>query len=98
MSRYEFSFVVTEVELSEEQRLKVGRAIAMAGAAELGTETSRELQSQHHFSFDERLVRFWCGIPPVIELSAAASNALRVLISNDGGPSQGTQLRGHYQR
>lgn len=67
MSRYEFSFVVTEVELSEEQRLKVGRAIAMAGAAELGTELPAAAVSAP-LQLDERLVRFWCGIPPVIEL------------------------------
>jgi hypothetical protein len=36
MGKYEFSFMVTEVELSPEQRLRVGRAAAPAGAAELG--------------------------------------------------------------
>jgi len=66
MSRYEFSFVVTEVELSEEQRLRIGRAVAMAGASELGMELPAGAVSAP-LQLDERLVRFWCGIPPVIE-------------------------------
>lgn len=71
MSRYEFSFVVTEVELSEEQRLGVGRAIALAGAAELGAALPPGAVSAP-VTLDERLSRFWCGIPPVIELSHEA--------------------------
>jgi hypothetical protein len=68
MSRYEFSFVVTEVELSEEQKHRVGRAVALAGAAELGDVLPPQAVTAPVATEDERYVRFWCGIPPVIEL------------------------------
>jgi hypothetical protein len=71
MSRYEFSFVVTDVELSEEQRLRVGRAVALAGATELGMDLPAEAVSAP-VQLDARLVRFWCGIPPVIEIAPEA--------------------------
>jgi hypothetical protein len=67
MSRYEFSFVVTEVELSEEQRRRVGRAVALAGAAELSDALPAEAVTAPVGIEDARLVRYWCGIPPVIE-------------------------------
>jgi hypothetical protein len=68
MSRYEFSFVVTEVELSEEQRHRVGRAVALAGAAELSDALPAEAVTAPVATEDARFLRFWCGIPPVIEL------------------------------
>jgi hypothetical protein len=67
MSRYEFSFVVTEVELSEEQRRRVGRAVALAGAAELSDALPAQAVTAPVAIDDARFVRFWCGIPPVIE-------------------------------
>jgi hypothetical protein len=72
VSRYEFSFVVTDVELSEEQRLRVGRAVALAGAAELGEALPPDAVSAPQ-ELSERLYRFWCGIPPVIELPRIAA-------------------------
>jgi len=69
MSRYEFSFVVTEVELSEEQRLRVGRAVALAGAAELSDALPPQAVTAPVETEDLRFTRFWCGIPRVIELS-----------------------------
>jgi hypothetical protein len=68
MSRYEFSFVVTEVELSEEQRRRVGRAVALAGAAELSDALPPQAVTAPVETEDLRFTRFWCGIPPVIEL------------------------------
>jgi hypothetical protein len=62
MSRYEFTFLVTDVELSEEERLRVGRAVAMAGAAELGAALPPEAVSAP-VQLDERLYKVWCGIP-----------------------------------
>jgi hypothetical protein len=75
MSRYEFSFVVTEVELSEEQRRRVGRAVALAGAAELSQALPTQAVTAPVETADVRLVRYWCGIPPVIELPAEAGFA-----------------------
>jgi hypothetical protein len=68
MSRYEFSFVVTEVELSEEQQRRVGRAVALAGAAELGDTLPPQAVTAPVKTEDPRFTRYWCGIPPVIEL------------------------------
>jgi hypothetical protein len=48
MSRFEFLLVVTQVELTEEQRLRVGRAVALAGAAELGAALPRGCETVHH--------------------------------------------------
>lgn len=62
MSRYEFLFVVTDVELSDEVRLRVGRAVAMAGAAELASALPPEATSAP-VQLDERLYKVWCGIP-----------------------------------
>jgi hypothetical protein len=67
MSRYEFSFVVTEVELSEEQRQRVGRAVALAGAAELSDALPPEAVTAPVPTEDLLLKRYWCGIPPRIE-------------------------------
>lgn len=69
MSRYEFSFVVTEVELSEEQRIRVGREVAMAGAAALADALPADAVSAP-VTRDEYLLRYWCGIPPAIEFPA----------------------------
>jgi hypothetical protein len=71
MSRYEFSFVVTEVELSEEQQLRVGRAVTLAGAAELGAALPPGAVTAP-LELSERLYKFWCGIPPVLEIPPEA--------------------------
>ena len=68
MSRYEFSFVVTEVELSQEQQRRVGRAVALAGAAELSDALPPQAVTAPVETEDLRFIRFWCGFPPVIEL------------------------------
>jgi len=62
MSRYEFLFVVTEVELSDQQWPRVGRAAAMAGEAELAAAVPADAVSGP-LALDERLGSYWCGIP-----------------------------------
>jgi hypothetical protein len=64
MSRYEFSFVVTNVELTEEVRTRVGRAVALAGAEALGAELPADAVSAPVW-VDEFIRRHWIGIPPV---------------------------------
>jgi hypothetical protein len=67
MSRYEFSFVVTDVELSDDEKSRVGRAVALAGAAELGGALPRQAVTAP-LPNEEFFRRVWMGIPPVIEL------------------------------
>jgi hypothetical protein len=60
MARYEFKFVVTDADLSDEHQRKVGQAVAEAGALALAGATPAEAVT----------VRFglnvwWRGIPPV---------------------------------
>jgi|HubBroStandDraft_4_1064222.scaffolds.fasta_scaffold2734833_1 hypothetical protein len=76
MSRYEFSFVVTEVELSEEQRRRVGRAVALAGAAAVGDKLPAAAVTAPVETEDARYLRYWCGIPPVIEFSGDIDSVL----------------------
>jgi hypothetical protein len=68
MGRYEFSFVVTEVELSEEQQSRIGRAVALAGAAELGEALPPQAVTAPVGTNRRGFIRFWCGIPPEIQL------------------------------
>jgi hypothetical protein len=64
MPKYEFTFVVTDVELSEEQRDKVDRAVVLAGTAALGSALPTDAVSAPLIS-DEFIRRHWCGgIPP----------------------------------
>jgi hypothetical protein len=67
MSRYEFSFVITDVELSEAEQRKVGQAVALAGAAALGSALPANAVTAP-VDMDERFRRFWVGIPAVFEL------------------------------
>lgn len=60
MARYEFRFVVTDTELSEEHQLKVGQAVAEAGALAVASLTPREAVTVR-YGFN----RWWRGIPPV---------------------------------
>jgi len=67
MSRYEFSFIVTDVELSEAEKVRVSRAVALAGAAELGSVLPDQAVSAPLVQ-DDFIRRMWWGIPAVIEL------------------------------
>jgi hypothetical protein len=46
----------------------VGRAVALAGAAELSDALPPQAVTAPVETEDLRFTRFWCGIPPVIEL------------------------------
>lgn len=66
MSRYEFSFVVTDVELSEDEKTRVSRAVALAGATVLASSlpagaVTAPVVHEHYFR------KIWCGIPAFIE-------------------------------
>jgi hypothetical protein len=70
MSRYEFSFVVTDVELSDEQRRRVGQAIALAGVSELGESGAVLPPGAVATAVPPRAQqlwwnRYWLGKPPV---------------------------------
>jgi hypothetical protein len=59
MARYEFRFIVTDTELSDEHRQRVGRAVAEAGALALsGLTPPKALTVQLDYE------HWWCGIPP----------------------------------
>jgi hypothetical protein len=60
MARYQFRFVVTDTELSEEHQQKVGQAIAEAGALAIATVTSPDAVTVR---YGPNL--WWRGIPPV---------------------------------
>ncbi len=60
MGRYEFKFVVTDTELSEEHQRKVGQAVAEAGALALG-----ELVPADAVTVRWGPNQWWRGIPPV---------------------------------
>lgn len=81
MARYEFSFVVTDVELSEEVRKRVGRAVALAAAAELGNAVPPEAATAPAI-FNESLIQHWIGIPAVIEFAEELGSRPDPLPSN----------------
>jgi hypothetical protein len=65
MAKYEFRFIVTDVELSEEVQERIGRVVAQAGASALAEHTPPD-------AIAIRLRRniLWNGIPPVVEFEA----------------------------
>ena len=60
MARYEFRFIVTDTELSEEHQRKVGQAVAEAGALALAGATPA-----HAVTVSYGINRWWIGLPPV---------------------------------
>jgi hypothetical protein len=60
MARYEFRFVVTDTELSEEHQRKVGQAVAEAGALALAGMVPPDAVTVRWGPN-----RWWRGIPPV---------------------------------
>jgi hypothetical protein len=60
MARYEFSFVVSDVELSEIEQERVGRAIAQSGALAMGNALPPS-----SLALPGGVRRWWIGIPPV---------------------------------
>ena len=81
MARYEFRFIVTDAELSEEHQRKVGQAVAEAGALALAAATPAEAMT----------VRFpgnvwWRGIPPPeIYQALAEAAAVKAAGEAEGG-------------
>jgi hypothetical protein len=70
MARYEFKFVVTDTNLSEEQQHKVGQAVAEAGALALAGATPPEAVTVRY-----GLNLWWRGKPPVAVLEALTASA-----------------------
>jgi hypothetical protein len=60
MERYEFKFIVTDTQLSEEQQQRVGQAIAEAGALAVAAMTPPDAVTVR-YGFNQ----FWRGIPPI---------------------------------
>jgi hypothetical protein len=60
MARYEFKFVVTDTQLSDEHQQKVGRAVAEAGALAVASVTPPDAVTVRY-----ALNHWWCGLPPV---------------------------------
>jgi hypothetical protein len=65
-NKFEFTFEVTDVDLDDEQRKRVARAVTLAGVEALGDALPREF-STRLLDSDERFIRHWCGIPPLIK-------------------------------
>jgi hypothetical protein len=70
MARYEFRFIVTDAELSEEHRRKVSQAVAEAGALALASATPPEAVTVRVSDYV-----LWRGIPPVTILRDLESYA-----------------------
>lgn len=70
MARYEFKFVVTDVELSDEHRQKLSQAVAEAGALALASATPPDAVTVRVSEYV-----LWRGIPPVTILRDLASYA-----------------------
>lgn len=80
MARYEFRFIVTDAELSEEHQRKVGQAVAEAGALALAAAVPAEALTVR---FAENV--WWRGIPPV-EIYQALEEAAAI---KAGGEAEG---------
>jgi len=68
MARYEFRFIVTDAELSEEHQRKVSQAIAEAGTLALAAQTPREALTvigESHLLGGAGFPWIWRGIPPI---------------------------------
>jgi hypothetical protein len=70
MARYEFKFVVSDVEISTEHQKKVSQAVAQAGALALA-----EAMPPHAVSVEYLLNHWWCGIPAVEVLEQLQEDA-----------------------
>jgi hypothetical protein len=70
MARYEFKFVVTDVELADEHRQKVSQAVAEAGALALASATPPDAVTVRVSEYI-----LWRGIPPVTILRDLESYA-----------------------
>jgi hypothetical protein len=68
MARYEFRFIVTDTELSDEHQRQVSQAIAEAGTLAVAAQTPREavtVVGASHLLDGPGVPWIWRGIPPV---------------------------------
>jgi len=77
MARYEFKFVVTDAELSDEHQQRVGRAVAEAGALAVASATP-----PNALTVPYAINHWWCGIPPV-ELNDALQEVAALKASGE---------------
>ena len=80
MARYEFRFVVTDTELSEEHQQKVGRAIAEAGALAI-----TDLTPPDAITVNYRPNQWWYGRPPEPVLVALGEWAEQIQVREEAG-------------
>jgi hypothetical protein len=65
MARYEFRFIVTDAELSQEQQRAVSQAVAEAGTLAVAAHTPRDAVTVVGESPLLGIPWMWRGIPPV---------------------------------
>ena len=80
MARYEFRFVVTDTELSEEHQQKVSRAVAEAGALALASATPFGAVTVPYGPN-----RLWRGIPPPEIYEALEEIAIQKAVEESAG-------------
>jgi 7-keto-8-aminopelargonate synthetase-like enzyme len=68
MATHQFKFIVSDVDLDDEQVERVGRAVAQAGALAVADQTPEDAVIVYY-----RPGHVWCGLPP-----ANLNEALRV--------------------
>jgi hypothetical protein len=83
MGRYEFKFVVSDIDLSEEQEKRVEQAVAQAGTLAIAETTSKQ-----PMCVVLPLHKVWCGLPPFetirdLEAFAAAKAGERPIETGD---------------
>jgi len=80
MARYEFRFVVTDTELSEEHQQKVARAVAEAGALAVASATPFGAVTVPY-----GVNRLWRGMPPPEIYEALEEVAVRKAVEESAG-------------
>ena len=80
MARYEFRFVVTDTELSEEHQQKVARAVAEAGALAVASATPFGAVTVPY-----GVNRLWRGMPPPEIYDALKEVAARKAVEESAG-------------
>ncbi len=83
MAKYEFRFIVTDVDLSQEVQENVSRAVAQAGALALAEHTPADAVT---IPLSDRVL--WRGIPPEVEF-AGLQGAVAQKVQFEAGGSGG---------
>jgi hypothetical protein len=87
MARYEFRFIVTDAELSEEHRQQVSQAIAEAGTLAVAAGTPRDAMTvigETHLLQGPGVPWIWRGIPPVTILEGLQEHAAKRVNEGSG--------------